>query len=108
MKTFKKDRLARLRGILSAAHHEKEKAQVGETWRVRTMGQIMDLGPLYFEAGYFELLNRFLWRLAPVTCVLAAALAVTLSRMDILSGYELARLFINRPADFILLAMNYG
>ena len=108
MNNINKDYLARLRETLRAAHHDKEKAQVGETWRVRTMGHIMDLGPLYFKAGYFELFNRFLWKLAPVTCGLAVALAVTLSRMDVFSGYELARLFINRPADFILLAMNYG
>lgn len=108
MKNINKDHLAKLREILSAAHHEKGKAQVGETWRVRTMGHIMDLGPFFPEMGYFELFNRFLWKLAPVTCGLAVALAVTLSRMDIFSGYELARLFINRPADFILLAMNYG
>ena len=108
MKNISKDHLARLREALSAAHHEKEKIQVGDTWRVRTMGHIMDLGPLYFKAGYFTLFNRFLWKLAPVTCGLAVALIVTLSRMDFFSGYELARLFINRPADFILLAMNYG
>ena len=65
MKNISKDHLARLREALSAAHHEKEKIQVGDTWRVRTMGHIIDLGPLYFKAGYFTLFNRFLWKLAP-------------------------------------------
>ena len=106
MKPIKKENLIKLRKALVAAHHEKEKAQVDELWPARVMGHIRSLGPLYPKTSFFEVFQRFLWRLAPVTCILVVLLGAAIIRLDIVSDYELTKVFLEDPVDFSLLALN--
>jgi len=107
MKSIERKDLARIMKALVSAYHKREETEVGDTWwRVGVMGHIRSLHPFYPETSYFELFQQFLWRLAPVACVLAVALTVTIIKMDFFSDYELAKIFVSDPKDFILLAMN--
>jgi len=107
MKSIKRKDLARVLKALASAYFRREKAEVGDTWwEARVMGHIRNLQPFYLRTSYFELYQQFLWRLAPVACVLAVALAVVIVRMDFFSDYELAKIFVSDPKDFIVLAMN--
>ena len=107
MKSIERKDLARIMKTLASAYHKREETEAGDTWwRVGVMGHIRTLQPFYPETSYFEFFQQFLWRLAPVACVLAVALTVTIIKMDFFSDYELAKIFVNDPKDFILLAMN--
>jgi hypothetical protein len=108
MESFKSEYMSRIRKVLSVAYREKEKIETGGLSRVRVMGHILSMESQSPEAGYLEMFQQMLWRLAPVTCVLLVVLAVTLAKMDFIDSYELAKSFINDPADFILLTLYYG
>ena len=67
--------------ILTGAYHEKEKIEVGDSWLVRVMGHIRDLGPLDTKRNSFELFEQYLWRFSPVLCLLILVLAVFLVKI---------------------------
>lgn len=107
MESINKKDLARVLKALSSAYFRREKAEVADTWlEAGVMGHIRSLDPFYLRTSYFEFFQQFLWRLSPVACVLAVTLAVLILRMDFFSDYELAKIFISDPKDFIVLAMN--
>ena len=108
MKTRGKEDLGRAYKALAAAYHEKERAGVGELWQARVVSHIRDMGPLYPQAGFFELFQRLVWRLAPAACVLVFLLAVFASRYDFIPGYEIAKMLTEDPADFGLLSLYTG
>ncbi len=102
MKSMKKEAHFKIRKVLTSAYHEKEKAQVGDLWQTRVMAHIKSLGPLYPATSYLEFFERFVWRLAPVVCVLLLILAAIFIRMDFISEYEMAKIFFEDPADISL------
>ena len=102
MKSIKEDAHFKIRKVLTSAYHEKEKAQVGDLWQTRVMAHIKSLGPLYPATSYLEFFERFVWRLAPVVCVLLLILAAIFIRMDFISEYEMAKIFFEDPADISL------
>jgi hypothetical protein len=102
MKSIKKEYHFKIKKALAAAYREKEKAAVGELWQTRVMGRIRRLGPLYPATSYLEFFERFLWRLAPVACVLILILAAIFIHMDFISEYEMAKIFFDDPADISL------
>ncbi len=107
MKSIKRRDIARIMGALVPAYYGREKAEIGDMWwQTRVMAYIRNLSPFYSEVGYFELFQQFLWRLAPVACILAVALIITIVKMDFFPDYELAKIFVSDPKDFMLLAMN--
>ena len=96
---MKKEDHFKIRKVLTAAYHEKEKALVGDLWQTRVMAHIKSLGPLYPVRSYFEFFERFVWRLAPVVCILLLILAAFFIHMDFISEYEMAKIFFEDPAD---------
>ena len=106
MKSIRKKDLAKIRQALAIAYNKSDEAGVGDMWKVRVMGHIQRLGPLDLKTGYLEVFQQFLWRLAPVACLLVVILIVTIAKMDFFSDYEIAKIFISDPGNFILLAMN--
>ena len=108
MKSIKKESQMKLRNAFATAYREKEKGEVGELWMARVMGHIRSLGPLYPETSYLELFQQFVWRITPVACVLVLLLSAALTQVDFVSDYEFARMLIEDPADFSLLALNGG
>lgn len=107
MKSFKGNHI-KLKKALITAYHEKEKAEVGELWQMKVMSHIRSLGPLTSKTNYFELLEQFVWRFAPVACLLILILAICIIKLDPISDYEMARAFIDDPVDFTLLQLFEG
>jgi hypothetical protein len=97
-----KEAQKKLKKTLSATYYEKEKAAVNALWQVRVMRRVRSLGPLNAQANYLELFERFVWRLAPVACLLILALAIALMKLDFVSDYEIAKSFMEDPLDFSL------
>ena len=100
MKSLKKD-YAKLKELLIRAYHEREKPEGDELWQMRVMSHIRSLGPMSSREKYFMLFEQSVWRLAPVTCLLILVLAAFLFRLDFIPDYEMAKLFIDDPLEFI-------
>ena len=100
MKSLKKDS-AKLKELLIRAYHEREKPEGDELWQMRVMSHIRSLGPMSSREKYFMLFEQSVWRLAPVTCLLILVLAAFLFRLDFIPDYEMAKLFIDDPLEFI-------
>jgi len=91
-----------LNNVISAfktAHREKDKIHVSDNWQMGVMNLIRNEVKNDFRVSYFDLFQKFVWRLAPITCVLALMLGILLTRIDILSDYEMVKFFINDPSD---------
>jgi hypothetical protein len=100
VKSLKKD-YTKLKELLMRAYHEKEKPEVDEFWQMRVMSHIRSLGPMSSRKRYFMLFEQSVWRLAPVICLLILVLAAFLIKLDLMPDYEMARLFIDDPVEFI-------
>lgn len=98
---MKKDQ-EKLKRTLTAAYYEKEKAAVNELWQIRVMSRVRSLGPLNAKSNFLELFERFVWKLAPLACLLILALAIILTNLDFVSDYEIAKAFMEDPLDFSL------
>lgn len=88
-----------------AAHQEKEKIHVSDNWKMGVMNLIRDDIKNDFKPSFIDLFQQFVWRLVPITCVLAMLLGILLTRIDILSDYELVKMFINDPSDLSFLSL---
>jgi len=87
----------------SAAHQDREKAEVGELWPVRVMGHIRSMSRIYPGAGYLEHMQQLVWRLSPVAVVLVLLLSAVLFQLDFTSDYDLAKMLVEDPLDLSLL-----
>jgi hypothetical protein len=100
MNTMKNENRKKLKDALIAAYYAKEGVESGEVNASETMTRIRRLGPLSSGESYMDFFGRFLWRLAPVACLLIIGLVVALSQLDPISDYEMARVFMEDPADY--------
>lgn len=101
MGSMKKDQ-EKLKKTLTAAYYEKERASVNERWQIRVMSHVRSLGPLNAKTSYLEFFEGFVWRFAPVACLLILVLAIILTKLDFVSEYEIAKAFMEDPLDFSL------
>jgi len=97
-----KEKQKKLKKTLTAAYYGKEKAAVNEHWQIRVMSHVRSLGPLNDKINYLELFERFVWKFAPVACLLILALAIILTNLDFVSDYEIAKALMEDPWDFSL------
>lgn len=95
-------------GAFKTAHREKEKIRVRDALKADIMDLVRNEIREDYSPGFFDFLQSALWKLAPVTCALALLLGILLSRIDILSEYELVKLFINNPSDMSFLSLYDG
>ncbi len=101
MGSIKKDQ-EKLKKTLTAAYYEKEKTAVNKRWQIRVMSHVRDLGPLNVKTNFLELFEGFVWKFAPVVCLLILALTIILTKLDFVSDYEIAKAFMEDPLDFSL------
>lgn len=97
-----KEKQNRLKKTLTAAYYEKEKAAVNGPWQIRVMRRVRTLGPLNVKTSYLEFFEGFVWKLAPVACLLILVLTIILTKLDFISDYEIAKAFMEDPLDFSL------
>jgi hypothetical protein len=75
-----------LRNALRSAHFSREKDETVGDWPFRVMKRVRAIGPVA-APGFWPDFERLVWRLAPVSCMLALALA-TLLLLNIGSGFH--------------------
>ena len=91
-----------LRELLRRAYKEKEKVEVGDQWQEEVMRRIGELGEIDMSPSYLVMLERLVWRLVPVTCILIIGLTVLLSSFDFISGYDVIQLTMNSTEQITL------
>ena len=97
-----KDQHQALRELLRRAYREKEKVEVGDQWQEEVMRRIGELGEMEASSSYLVMLERLVWRLVPVTCILIIGLTVLLSSFDFISGYDIIQLTMNSTEQITL------
>jgi hypothetical protein len=97
-----KEKQKKLKKTLTAAYYEKEKAAVNGLWQIRVMSRVRSLGPLNAKTSYLEFFESFVWKFAPVACLLILVLAIILTKLDFVSEYEIAKAFMEDSLDFSL------
>jgi len=92
----------KLWAILRQAYQEKEKLEVGHLWTEGIMCHIRELGSTVPRPRFWEMFEPFIWRLAPVVCVLILILTVVLIAFDLTSGYDPFQIFMNGKEELTL------
>jgi hypothetical protein len=86
--------------VFSQVHLEKEQPGVNDGWETAAMELIRkDSRTRLQTPGYFETFQQLVWKLAPVSCILAILLCFMLSQTNVLSDYVLVKSFFADPSD---------
>ena len=94
--------LERLTTILRQAYLGKERVELGEQWQGSVMTRIREMGPIASVPRFLPTLEHIVWRLAPVTSLMALALAALSIAIDFLFEYDLFQLLLNAVEDSAL------
>ena len=92
-----KGRMTKIREALGTAYREKEQFATDDLWETRVMGHVRSLGAPVSPPRFSMLFGRFVWRLAPVACLLIIALTAGLVNLDYAPEYEITTAFMTDP-----------
>ena len=94
-----KDNMTKIREALAAAYRENEPVSADELWDTRVMGHVRSLVvPVSASSASFSVFfGRFVWRFAPVACILIVALTIGLANLDYTPEYEITASFMTDP-----------
>lgn len=85
--------------LFRLVHNDKENLVVSDGWKTDIMNLIRKGKHLQNQIGYFDMLEQFVWKLAPVTSLLVIFLCYMLSQTNVISDYELVKFFFADPSD---------
>jgi hypothetical protein len=71
-----------LKKAFREAYSAKDGGETSEEWQSQAMKRIRRIGPLRPAAGFWPGFETLVWRLTPVSCVLALVLTFILVNMD--------------------------
>ena len=91
-----------LREVLRRARQEKDNLEIGDQWQEAVMRRIREFGPIETKPGFLLMFEQFVWRLAPVMCLLIIGLAVLLSSVNFTPGYDAFQLLMNGSEELTL------
>jgi len=94
-----KENNTKIREALSAAYRERATVHTGDLWETRVMGHVRSLSAPAYPADFSALFGRFVWRAAPVACLLIVALTVGLVTLDYAPEYEITATFMADPIE---------
>ena len=88
--------------LLRQAYRAREHAEVGTRWRMSLMARVREIGPLRPKAAFLPAFEQFVWRLAPVLCVLVLVLAAVFIGTEIASWEDPVQLFVSGAEESIV------
>ena len=100
--TSNKDEHEKLRELLRRAYRDKENVEVGDQWQEKVMRRIRELGEIGERPSSLVMFEQFVWRLAPLTCLLILGLTVLLSSSDLISGDDVIQLLMNGTEELAI------
>jgi hypothetical protein len=71
-----------LKKAFRGAYAAKEKEETGDGWQSAVMKRVRRIGPLTPASNFLPAFEHFVWRLAPVSCLLVIALTLLLMNID--------------------------
>ena len=92
-----------LKELLRRVYEGKERAEIDQRWKRGLMTRIREMGPPQRGPLFLPSFERLVWRLAPVTALVAVALAALLINLDLNSVNDALQL-LTRGAEELTLA----
>lgn len=92
----------KLREVLGRAYRARERREVGTGWQKSLMARIREIGPFQPEARFLPTFEQFVWRLAPVVCVLAIVLVAAFVGIESASWEDPIQSFVNGAEESML------
>ena len=96
-----KEENEKVRRILRQAHQGKESIEV-DLCPEDLMRRIREAGPVQAIPSFFDLFEPFVWRLAPVVCLLILSLIGVLSTLNFSGGDDLLQMFMDGKEEITL------
>ena len=103
-----KDEHERVKRILRQAYHGKETIEVGDLHPEGIMRRIREFGAIQSTPRFLDTFEPFVWRLAPVVCLLILALTAVLVVFDFSSVHDPFQIFMNGKEELLTLAEIFG
>lgn len=102
MKRLSKGGRVRVRKALATAYfdRERDRNQYDGLSQTKVMSRIHSLGPLASKDSDLEVFGQFLWRVAPIACILILILTVVFTQIRFISDNEIAKVFMEDPSNF--------
>ena len=105
MKQMNEKGLEKIISAFRSVYHEREKFHIKCDWRSNAMKLIRKDGGSYHQMSFFYTFQQLVWRLVPISCILAMLLGILISQANFLSDYEMAKIFINDPSDLSFISL---
>jgi lipopolysaccharide export LptBFGC system permease protein LptF len=93
--------------LLRQAYMARENMEVDARWERELMERVRKIGPLRPEAPFLPAFEEFVWRLAPVFCMLVFVLFAVFIGTEIASHEDPIQLFLS-GAEESMLAQLFG
>lgn len=92
---FSKNEQRVIEEIFKKAYDDKEAPHVGDRWTSYVMRRIRDLGPVASGKSFFLGFEQFVWRLAPVACLMIIVLAAILYNTGVVPDDSVFQVLMN-------------
>lgn len=92
----------KLKELLGQAYRARERMEVGAQWQKSLMARVREIGPFQPETQFLPTFERFVWRLAPVVCLLALVLIAAFIEIEVASWEDPIQLFVNGAEESML------
>jgi len=92
----------KLKELLGQAYRARERMEVGARWQKSLMARVREIGPFQPTTRFLLTFERFVWRLAPVVCLLALVLIAAFVEIEVASWEDPIQLFVNGAEESML------
>ena len=100
--TFSKHEQRVIEEIFKKAYDDREAAPVGDRWTSDVMRRIRNLEPVSSGKSFFLGFEQFVWRLAPVACLLIIVLAAILLNTGVVPDDSVFQVLMNGEEDLTI------
>ena len=97
-----------LKGILRQVYQEKEKIDIVDAGPEEVMRRIRKVGVLQPAPSFLEIFGSFVWRLAPIVCLLILVLSAVSLAVDFASGHDVFQVLMNGREELTLIQLFEG
>lgn len=105
MKSINKKSFDNLIKALKTTYLERENIHVSDHWKIRVLNNIRVNTFYDAKLRYFDLFQQFVWKIAPVACILIIILGIAITRIDFLANFKLFKTLINDPSDLSIFSL---
>jgi hypothetical protein len=98
----------RLKGILRQVYQEKEKIGIVDAEPGEIMRRIRKIGALQPAPSFIEMFGSFVWRLAPIICLLILVLTAVSLAVDFASRHDVFQVLMNGREELTLVQLFEG